>query len=131
MPSAIPRLAHLVRHGRVQNSDIVTLSRSTTLRTQILFRMSIQLKIACTPKEIDDALWLRHEVYVKEEGKYGGRSWPDERMVDRFDALPRVAHIIAYDADQPVATLRVNSDMGLGLPPEKHFDFKPYSQPPQ
>jgi len=88
--------------------------------------MSIQLKIACTPKEIDDALWLRHEVYVKEEGKYSGRSWPDERLVDRFDAFPKVAHIIAYDADQPIATLRVNGDMGQGLPPEAHFDFKSF-----
>jgi len=86
--------------------------------------MPLQLKIACTPKEIDDALWLRYEVYVKEEGKYGGCSWPDERLIDRFDALPRVAHIIAYDADQPVATLRVNSDLGIGLPPEKYFDFQ-------
>ena len=88
--------------------------------------MPLQFKIACTPKEIDDALWLRHEVYIKEEGKYGGRSWPDERIVDRFDALPKVAHILAYDADQPVATLRVNCDMGLGLPPEAYFDFTPF-----
>ena len=88
--------------------------------------MSIQLKVACAPKEVDDALWLRHEVYVKEEGKYGGHPWPDERLVDRFDVLPKSAQILAYEDDCPVAGLRLNCDMGLGLPPETYFDFKPF-----
>lgn len=92
--------------------------------------MPIKFKVACTPKEIDDALWLRHQVYVAEEGLYGGESQPDERIVDRFDVIPLVAHIIAYDGDEPVAGIRLNCDMGLGLPSEKYFDFGPYRPAP-
>lgn len=85
--------------------------------------MSIKLKKACSPKELDDALWIRHEVYVIEDGKYGGQSLPHERIVDRFDVIPDVAHLIAYEDDEPVATLRVNCDRGGGLPSETYFDF--------
>ena len=35
--------------------------------------MAIKIKLARTPKEIDDALWLRHEVFVIEDGKFGGK----------------------------------------------------------
>ncbi len=85
--------------------------------------MTIKFKVACTPQEIDDALWLRHQVYVKEEGLYGGNSLPEERIVDRFDVIPKVAHILAYEGNEPVAGIRLNCDMGMGLPPDAHFDF--------
>ena len=88
--------------------------------------MAIQFKVARTPQEIDDALWLRHQVYVTEEGLFGGKPLPDERIVDRFDVIPKVAHILAYDDDEPVGGIRVNCDMGRGLPPEKYFDFGAY-----
>jgi len=85
--------------------------------------MSIKLKTANTPKELDDALWVRHEVYVIEDGKFGGRPLPGERIVDRYDVLPDVALLIAYEGDEPIATLRVNCDRGGGLPSEEHYDF--------
>jgi CRP-like cAMP-binding protein/predicted GNAT family N-acyltransferase len=85
--------------------------------------MSITLKVAHSPKELDDALWLRHEVYVVEDGKFGGTPLPGERIVDRYDVLPDVAHLIAYEGDEPVATLRVNCDRGGGLPSEEYYDF--------
>lgn len=85
--------------------------------------MSIVLKVAQSPKELDQVLWLRHEVYVIEDGKYGGKPLPDARLVDRYDVLPEVRHLIAYEGDEPVATLRVNCDRGGGLPAEEHFDF--------
>lgn len=91
--------------------------------------MTIEFKTACTPQEIDDALWLRHQVYVVEEGRYGGRPLPDERIVDRFDVIPKVAHILAYDDEEPIAGMRLNCDMGLGVPPEAHFDFRQYLPP--
>ncbi len=85
--------------------------------------MPIELKVAQTPWELDDSLWLRHEVYVVEDGKFGGQPLPDERIVDRFDVIPDVALIIAYEEDEPVATLRVNCDRGGGLPSEHYYDF--------
>jgi len=85
--------------------------------------MSITVKIASTPKELDDVLWLRHEVYVVEDGTFGGAPLPGERIVDHYDVIPEVVHLIAYDGEEPIATMRGNCDRGGGLPPEKHFDF--------
>ncbi len=81
------------------------------------------VKVAKTSEEIDDVFWLRHEVYVIEDGKFGGEPLPGERIVDRFDATPEVANIIAYDDGEPVGTIRMNRDTGLGLPPQSHYDF--------
>ncbi len=88
--------------------------------------MAIRLKVASAPKEMDDALWIRHEVYVKEDGKFGGKPLPEERIVDRYDVIPEVALLVAYEGNQPVATLRASKDIGGGLPAEKHFDFSPW-----
>lgn len=88
--------------------------------------MSIQVRVACTPKEIDDALWLRHQVYVIEEGRYGGQPLRDGRIVDRFDVIPQVAHVLVYANDEPIAGIRLNCNLesGIGLPPEAYFDFR-------
>lgn len=87
--------------------------------------MSIKLAVARSPKELDHVLWVRHEVYVIEDGRFGGKALPGERMVDRYDVVPEVRHLIAYEGDEPVATLRVNCDRGGGLPSEENFDFGP------
>lgn len=90
--------------------------------------MSIKLKVAHSAKELNDVFWLRHEVYVTEDGKFGGRPLIGRRIADRFDALPHVANIIAYDQDEPVGTLRLNLDTGGGLPSEENYDFSGYRQ---
>ncbi len=88
--------------------------------------MTITVGVARSPKEIDDALWLRHQVYVVEEGLFKRAPIPDDRIVDKFDVVPKVAQIVAYDDDEPVGGIRVNCDMGVGLPPERYFDFSPF-----
>lgn len=85
--------------------------------------MSIRLTVATSPKELDHVLWIRHEVFVIEDGKFGGKALPHERIVDRYDVIPEVRHLIAYEGIEPVATLRVNCDRGGGLPSEDHYDF--------
>ncbi len=85
--------------------------------------MSIELKVAHTPRELDDCLWLRHEVFVIEDGKFGGQTLSDARIVDRYDVIPNVAQIIAYEGEEAVATLRVNCDRGGGLPSEHYCNF--------
>lgn len=84
--------------------------------------MPIRLKVARTEKELDDVFRLRHQVYVEERGKFSRRC-DAHRIVDRFDAMPSVANIVAYDGDQAVATMRINRDSAIGLPPEAYFDF--------
>ncbi|MBI1398442.1 MAG: cyclic nucleotide-binding domain-containing protein [Betaproteobacteria bacterium] len=88
--------------------------------------MSIKIKIARSPKEIDDALWLRHEVFVVEDGKFGGKPFHGHRLVDRFDAFPSVFHVIAYDGPDPIATMRLVKDSAGGLPADELFDFDRY-----
>ena len=88
--------------------------------------MSIKLIVARTAKELDDVFKLRYEVYVLDKGRFSLDSSSNEnksRIVDRFDTIPGVANIIAYDNNNPVACMRVNKDSDIGLPAEIHFDF--------
>lgn len=85
--------------------------------------MGIRLKLAETGKELDDVFWVRRQVYSVEEGKFGGEGVADNPLVDKFDAHPRCANLIAYDGDEPIATFRVNLDTGCGLPPDNLYDF--------
>lgn len=90
--------------------------------------MAIRLKVAKTPEEIDDALWVRHEVFIVEDGKFGGMPITDERMMDRFDALPDTCNVIAYDGDKPIATMRLIRENEVGLPVDEYFDFSNYRE---
>ncbi|MCU7959264.1 MAG: GNAT family N-acetyltransferase [gamma proteobacterium symbiont of Bathyaustriella thionipta] len=85
--------------------------------------MSIRLKVAKSAKEIDDVMWLRHQVYVVEDGKFSDTPLPEKRILDRYDTLPGVVNLIAYDDKEPVGTIRANPDCEIGLPPESHYDF--------
>ena len=86
----------------------------------------MKLKIAQTADELDDVFWLRHQVYIIEDGKYGGIPMRNQRIVDRFDAFPNSLNIIAYDEDEPVGTMRIGLDSGLGLASEEYFDLTAY-----
>ncbi len=88
----------------------------------------MKLKIAQTAKELDDVFWLRHQVYVIEDCKYGGKPFHNQRIIDRFDAFPDSLNIIAYDEDEPVGTMRIGLDSGLGLASEEYFDLTPFRQ---
>jgi len=85
--------------------------------------MGIRLKLAETAKELDDVFLVRHQVYVAQEGKFGGESYAGRYLVDRFDAHPHCANLIAYEDEDPIATIRLNLDDGIGLPPDELFDF--------
>ncbi|MFO8003927.1 N-acyl amino acid synthase FeeM domain-containing protein [Thioalkalivibrio sp.] len=87
--------------------------------------MPIHLKLAKGAREIDDALWLRHEVFVIEDGKFGGRPLRGSRLVDRFDAFPDTSHMVAYENDEPVATVRLIKDSEAGMPVDELLDFGP------
>ena len=90
--------------------------------------MSIRIKIAETDQELDHALWIRHEVFVIEDGKFGGKPFPGERLIDRFDVFPGVFHVIAYDGDEPIATMRLNKESQYGVPADAHFDFSEFRE---
>jgi len=88
--------------------------------------MSVRIKIAKSSKELDDVFQLRHSVYVKQEGVFKEASKTASALVDRFDAFPPNANIIAYSSDEPIGTLRMNLDTGMGLPPDELYNFDEY-----
>ncbi len=86
--------------------------------------MAIRLKIASNAKELNEVFKLRYDVYVREKGRFlSENETADQYIVDRFDAVPDVANIIAYENDVAIACLRVNKDSAIGLPAEIHCDF--------
>lgn len=88
--------------------------------------MPIRIKLADNAKEIDDALWLRHEVFIVEDGKFGGKPIHGHRLVDRFDAFPSAHHVVAYEGPEPVATMRLLNDSEAGMPVDELYDFTEY-----
>lgn len=88
--------------------------------------MPIRIKVAQNAKEIDDALWLRHEVFVTEDGKFGGKPIHGHRLVDRFDAFPSAYHVVAYEGREPVAAMRLLKDSEAGMPVDELYDFSEY-----
>lgn len=88
--------------------------------------VTVRIKVAQNAKELEDVFRLRYEVYVNEEGYFPDMQLSRELIVDRFDAVPAVANIIAYYDGEPVGTLRLNMDSELGLPPEEHYSFQPF-----
>jgi len=88
--------------------------------------MAIRIKIAKTAKELDDVYRLRYKVYVEKEGSFKALAGKTEHIIDHFDAMPKMANIIAYSDDIPVATIRINSDTEILLPPDELFDFSDY-----
>lgn len=85
--------------------------------------MSIRLKVARTEKELEDVFKFRHQVYVAERGKFSSGWGMGQSIVDKFDAMPSVANIVAYQGEEVVASMRVNRDSAIGLPAEEYFDF--------
>ncbi len=90
--------------------------------------MPIELRVCDDSKEIDNCLWVRHEVFVVEDGKFGGKPLPTERLVDRFDAFPNVHNVIAYEDGEPIATMRLVRESKVGLPADDLFDFSVYKK---
>ncbi|MEM7469345.1 MAG: Crp/Fnr family transcriptional regulator [Pseudomonadota bacterium] len=88
--------------------------------------MSIRIKIGRNAKEIDDALWVRHEVFVIEDGKFGGKPLLNSRLMDRFDSFPNVFNVIAYEGAEPIATIRLVKESECGVPAEELFDFSSF-----
>lgn len=91
--------------------------------------MSVRIKIAQTAGELDDVFHLRHQVYVTGEGVLTGLVSEESRTVfDRFDVLPPVANIVAYNGDVPIGAMRINLDAGAGLPSDELYDFSEYRE---
>ena len=86
--------------------------------------MGVRIKIAATADELDELFQVRHRVFVREK-----RYFPpvdDGRLLDRFDAFPTTANIVAMSADHVVGGVRIVEPSGSGAPADEFFDFRPY-----
>jgi CRP-like cAMP-binding protein/predicted GNAT family N-acyltransferase len=88
--------------------------------------MAIRIKVATTAKELNDVYRLRYQVYVETEGCF--KDIKGNLIIDQFDAMPKVANIIAYEGHIPVGTIRVNLDSEILLPADEAYDFSGYRQ---
>ncbi|KZN62202.1 N-acyl amino acid synthase FeeM domain-containing protein [Pseudoalteromonas luteoviolacea] len=86
--------------------------------------MSIRVKVATTPVELNHVYQLRYQVYA-EEYAYMQKN-PQRIIMDMFDGMPDSYNIIAYDGETPVGTIRVVIDGALRLPADQMYDFNQY-----
>jgi predicted GNAT family N-acyltransferase len=86
--------------------------------------MGFRIKVAETAEEIDAVFRFRHAVYVAEEGYFSARD--DQRIFDRYDALPTTLHIIAVRDGNIVGTLRFVESSAAGTPTDEVFYFAPH-----
>ncbi len=86
--------------------------------------MSLRLGLARSPLELDAAFRVRHEVFANEEGLLPATS--SGRFVDRFDAFPGVANVIATVEGEVVGTMRFMEYSEAGASPDDHFDFSAF-----
>jgi len=80
--------------------------------------------MASTTEELDELFRVRHRVFMREK-----RSFPrgtDGRHLDRFDAYPTTANLIAVCEGRVLGGVRIVEPSGCGTPADDFFDFAPY-----
>lgn len=88
--------------------------------------MSVRVRLAANPREIDAVFRLRHRVFA-EEGYMDAR--PDGRIFDQFDAYPGTANIVAVVADTVIGAVRYMQPTDAGCSVEEFFDPRPLAPP--
>jgi N-acyl-L-homoserine lactone synthetase len=86
--------------------------------------MGLRIKLAETTEEHDGLFRTRHEIFVDEMGY--SKPTADGRLIDRFDAFPTTANVIALDGDVVVGGVRFMLIPAMGGPADPYFDFSPY-----
>lgn len=86
--------------------------------------MSVRIRLATSPTDFDQLFKVRHRVFIEEEGFFPSTS--DGRLVDRFDAFPTTANIVAVAEGRVVGGVRIVEPSPVGVPADHFFDFTPY-----
>ncbi|MDI3283785.1 GNAT family N-acetyltransferase [Polyangium sp. 15x6] len=94
----------------------------------------IRCIIAETQRHLDHAVRVRFEVFARELGYLDTKEHAVPRELDCFDTLATTLHLIAYDGDIAVGTLRLllpnpevaaTNGTSFGLSVESQFDLAP------
>lgn len=86
--------------------------------------MSVRIRLATSPSDFDQLFKVRHRVFIEKEGFFPPTS--DGRLVDRFDAFPTTANIVAVAEGRVVGGVRIVEPSAVGVPADHYFDFRPY-----
>lgn len=86
--------------------------------------MSVRIRLATSPTDLDQLFKVRHRVFIEKEGFFPATS--DGRLVDRFDAFPTTANIVAVAEGRVVGGVRIVEPSPVGVPADHYFDFRPY-----
>ena len=86
----------------------------------------VRIKIASAAAELDELFQVRHRVFVEQMGYFPPAE--DGRLLDRFDAFPTTANIVALHEGRVVGGVRIvePSPTGAGAPTDALFDFRPH-----
>jgi CRP-like cAMP-binding protein len=86
--------------------------------------MAVRIRQATSPTDFDQLFQVRHRVFVEEQRYFPPVS--DGRLVDRFDAFPTTANIVASAHGRVVGGVRIVEPSPVGAPADEFFDFRPY-----
>jgi CRP-like cAMP-binding protein len=86
--------------------------------------MAVRIRQATSPTDFDQLFQVRHRVFVEEQHYFSPTS--DGRLVDRFDAFPTTANIVASAGGRIVGGVRIVEPSPVGAPADDLFDFRPY-----
>lgn len=86
--------------------------------------MAVRIRQATSPTDLDELFQVRHRVFVEEQRYFPPVS--DGRLVDRFDAFPTTANIVASAHGRIVGGVRIVEPSPVGVPADELFDFRPY-----
>jgi len=89
--------------------------------------MMVRVKIARSAKTFDDLFRLRYRVYVEQGGYIPAR--PEQRLCDRFDAIPGTTLMVAEVEGELVGTVRFTRDLGAGTHANDFYDFAAHLPP--
>jgi N-acyl-L-homoserine lactone synthetase len=86
--------------------------------------MGVRIKMASTAEELDELFQVRHRVFVREKRYF--LPVADGRLLDRYDAFPTTANIVALHEGHVVGGVRIVEPSGCGTPADAFFDFDPH-----
>jgi CRP-like cAMP-binding protein len=86
--------------------------------------MTVRVRLATSPTDFDQLFQVRHRVFMEEKRFFP--AIPDRRLVDRFDAFPTTANIVAVAEGRVVGGVRIVEPSPVGVPADHFFDFRPY-----
>jgi N-acyl-L-homoserine lactone synthetase len=83
----------------------------------------LQIKIATTQAELEQAFKIRYQVFGEEFGFLDVDQYPDQKESDEYDGLDITTNFLAIIHNKPAGTIRFTRDSSRGLHTENFADL--------